>query len=97
MDIHNSIMDVHNCKPITNKQQLWISIINYGYPNCIMGSDNHILKNLPAQLLSSGKHILLIIISHNAIKDIHNCSPIFTHNAIMDIHNWIMDIDNYDE
>ena len=31
MDIHNSIMDIHNCKPITNKAAI-IDIHNYGYP-----------------------------------------------------------------
>ena len=57
--------------------------------NCIMGSDDRILKLEPS-FLNKMQSLWLY-----AIKDIHNCSPIFTHNAIMDIHNWIMDIHNY--
>ena len=31
MDIHNSIMDIHNGKPFTNKTAI-MDIHNYGYP-----------------------------------------------------------------
>ena len=46
VDIHNSIMDIHNCKPVTNKAAIVELIMDI--LNCIMGSDNRILKLEPS-------------------------------------------------
>ena len=84
MYIHNSIMYIHNCKPITNKA----AIIDIH--NCKPITNKAAIMDIHNWLWISLLALWVAIIAYWNLSHLSWTRYKFTHNAIMDIHNWIM-------